>query len=177
MTVVLRTAGEPERFVGTVRQAVRSLDPTIPLFNVKTMEQRTSEAIAQPRVSTVLLGIFAAIALALAAIGIYGLISYTVAQRTGEIGVRLALGARPADVLLLMVRQGMAPAVGGIVVGLVGAWAATRVIRSLLYDVSATDPITYLGVVLFLGAVALLAAYLPARRATRVDPMIALRSE
>ncbi len=127
--------------------------------------------------STVLLGIFAAIALALAAIGIYGLISYTVAQRTGEIGVRLALGARPADVLLLMVRQGMAPALGGIVVGLVGAWAATRVIRSLLYDVSATDPITYLGVVLFLGAVALLAAYLPARRATRVDPMIALRSE
>ncbi|HEV2132038.1 MAG TPA: FtsX-like permease family protein, partial [Longimicrobiaceae bacterium] len=128
-------------------------------------------------VSTVLLGIFAAIALALAAIGIYGLISYTVAQRTGEIGVRLALGARPSDVLLLMVRQGMKPALAGIVVGVVGAWAATRVIRSLLYDVSATDPITYVGVVLFLGAVALLAAYLPARRATRVDPMIALRSE
>lgn len=177
MYVVLRAAGDPLRAVGTVRQAVRALDPNIPLFDVMTMEQRISESVAQPRVSTVLLGVFAAIALTLAAVGIYGLISYTVAQRTPEIGIRMALGAEPSDVLRLMVRQGMMPVLAGIAVGIVGAWIASRVIRGLLFGVSATDPLTFVVVSLFLAGVALLAAYLPARRATRVDPAIALRAE
>ncbi len=176
-TVLLRTRGDPLQLAGTVREAVRRLDPSIPVYDVKTMEQRTREAIVQPRISTVLLVVFATIALLLAAVGIYGLISYTVAQRTSEIGVRMALGAQPADVLRLMVREGMTPVLIGIMVGVCGAWAAARLIRGLLYGVSATDPLTFAVVALFLAAVALLAAYLPARRATRVDPMIALRSE
>jgi putative ABC transport system permease protein len=177
MVVALRTSGDPTRLAGTVRRVVSELDPTLPVFEVKTMEQWLSQMIAQPRVGTTLLGVFAAIALILAAVGIYGLISYTVAQRTAEIGVRMALGAQPRDVLRLMVQQGMKPALAGIAVGIVGAWAATRLIQSLLFGVSPTDPLTFLAVVLFLAATALLAAYLPARRATRVDPMIALRAE
>jgi putative ABC transport system permease protein len=177
MTVLLRTTGDPLRLAGTVREAVRSQDPSLPLFNVRTMEQYTAEAIAQPRIGTALLGIFAVVALLLAAIGIYGLISYTVAQRTGEIGVRMALGAEPGDMLRLMMVQGMRPVALGLVVGIFGAWAAARLIRGLLYDTSPADPFTFAGVALFLTAVSLLASYLPARRATRVDPMIALRTE
>jgi putative ABC transport system permease protein len=177
MVVVIRSTGDPQQLAGTVRQTVRSLDPTLPVYDLKTMAQWLDELIAQPRVGTTLLGVLAAIALLLAAVGIYGMISYTVAQRTAEIGVRLALGAPPRDVLRLIVKQGMRPAIAGIAVGIVGAWVATRLIRGLLFGVSATDPLTFAGVVLFLVAVALLAAYLPARRATRVDPMIALRAE
>jgi putative ABC transport system permease protein len=177
MAVLLRSAGDPLQLANTVRHAVRALDPTLPVFDVKTMEQYVAEAVAQPRIGTTLLSVFAAIALLLAAIGIYGLISYTVAQRTQEIGVRMALGAQPAEVLRLVVRQGMGPVLAGTGVGLFGAWAASRLIGSLLYETSATDPPTFIGVALFLAAVGLAAAYLPARRATRVDPIIALRSE
>jgi putative ABC transport system permease protein len=177
MVVALRTTRDPLSMAPIVRQAVHRLDPNLPVYDVKTMEQWLDEMIAQPRVGTALLGIFAAVALLLAAVGIYGLISYTVAQRTSEIGVRLALGAEPRDVLKLVVRQGMKPVLAGIGVGVVAAWIGTRLIRSLLFGVSATDPLTFAGVVLFLAAVALLASYLPARRATRVDPMIALRAE
>jgi putative ABC transport system permease protein len=175
--IIARTTGNPERLVPLLRETVRALDPALPLYNVGTMEQRFGEMTAQPRVSTWLLTVFAAAALLLAAVGIYGLISYTVAQRTPEIGIRMALGAQPADVLRLMIGEGMKPAFGGIVVGVFGAWAASRIIRGLLYDVSATDPATFGAVVLFLIAVAVLAAYLPARRATRVDPIVALRAD
>ena len=177
MAVVLRATGDPERLAGTVGRVVRELDPALPVYDVKTMQQWLGEMIAQPRVGTTLLGVFAAVALLLAAVGIYGLISYTVAQRTTEIGVRMALGARPGDVLRLMVGQGMMPALAGIGVGIIGAWVAARLIRSMLFGVSASDPLTFGAVVFFLTGVALLAAYLPARRATRVDPMIALRAE
>jgi putative ABC transport system permease protein len=177
MIVLLRTAGDPLRLAGPVRSAVHNLDATLPVYDVKTMQQYVTESITTPRIGTTLLGVFAAVALLLAAVGIYGMISYTVTQRTQEIGVRMALGAQPGDMLRLMIRQGMTPVLGGLLVGIFGAWAASRLIGSQLYDTSATDPLTFLGVVLFLGSVALLASYLPARRATRVDPMIALRAE
>jgi putative ABC transport system permease protein len=177
IVVVVRTAGDPTSVVGGVRAAVRDLDPQLPVYDVRTMEERVATTIARPRVTAVLVGVFAATALLLAAIGIYGVVSYTVAQRTRELGVRMALGAPAAGVLRLVVGQGMLPAVGGVVVGLAGAWAAARVLGSLLYGVSASDPWTFAGVALFLLMVALVATWLPARRATRVDPVIALRAE
>jgi predicted permease len=177
IVVVVRTAGDPTSVVGGVRAAVRDLDPQLPVYDVRTMEERVATTLARPRVTAVLVGVFAATALLLAAIGIYGVVSYTVAQRTRELGVRMALGAPAAGVLRLVVGQGMLPAVGGVVVGLAGAWAAARVLGSLLYGVSASDPWTFAGVALFLLMVALVATWLPARRATRVDPVIALRAE
>jgi ABC-type antimicrobial peptide transport system permease subunit len=124
-----------------------------------------------------LVGIFAAVALALAAIGIYGVVSYSVTQRAREFGVRMALGANGADVVRLVVTQGIAPVAGGLVLGLAGAWEASRLLESLLYGVSASDPLAFIGVPLFLAAVAIIAAYLPARRATRVDPAVVLTAE
>ncbi|MEJ7811393.1 MAG: ABC transporter permease [Gemmatimonadaceae bacterium] len=170
-------AGDPLALAGAVRQAVKALDAELPLYDVMSLEERVSRSVAQPRISMVLLAIFAGAAMVLAALGIYGLMSFSVAQRTREIGLRMALGARPERVLALVVRQGMTPALAGIAVGLLGAWAASRVIATLLYGVSATDPATYGGVALFLALVALVATYVPARRAARVDPLVAMRSE
>jgi putative ABC transport system permease protein len=144
---------------------------------MQTMEQRVADSLAQPRVSVTLLTVFAAVALALAAVGIYGVVSYAVTQRTREIGIRMALGARQGDVLRLVVRQGMLPAVAGVALGLAGALAATRAMASLLYGVGAADPLTFAVVALFLATVALVATYVPARRATRVAPTEALRYE
>jgi putative ABC transport system permease protein len=141
------------------------------------MEERVAGVLARPRVNALLLAGFAAIALVLAALGIYGVIAYSVVQRTRELGIRMALGARPADVLRLVLRQGMAPVLAGLALGLGGAAAASRVLRGLLYGVGGTDPITYAGVATFLAAVALLASYLPARRAATADPVVALRDE
>jgi putative ABC transport system permease protein len=175
--VTMRTTGDPTAVASAARQALRAVDPELPLTDLMTMQERVSADLARPRVSVALLGIFAGIALLLAAIGIYGVISYAVAQRTREIGIRMALGASTSDVRKLVVRQGMAPALAGIALGIVGALAATRVMSSLLYGVSATDPVTFAGVPVLLAMIALAAAYLPARRATRVEPVNALRSE
>jgi len=144
---------------------------------VSTFEARVARSVAQPRLQTMLLASFAAAAVLLAAIGIYGVMAVVVAQRTKEIGIRMALGAVRRDVLALVVRQGFALAAVGLALGVIGALALTRVLRSLLFSVSATDPTVFFGIVALLAGVALVACYLPARRAARVDPMIALRHE
>ena len=177
MMLVARTTGDPTGLVGAVRRAVTSLDASLPISNIMTMEERVSHSVAQPRVNLTLLALFAGVALALAAVGIYGVVSYTVVQRTRELGIRMALGARPGDVLRLVIRQAMAPALAGVVLGLVGAWGGTRLMASLLFGVSASDPVVFGAVALFLSGVALLASYIPARRATRVDPLVALQYE
>jgi putative ABC transport system permease protein len=173
MFLTVRTAGEPMSLVGALRREVTALDPDLPLSDVLTMEQRFGRAVAKLRVNVLLLGGFAVVALLLAGIGIYGVISQLVAQRTREIGIRMALGAKPGDVLRLMIRQGLAPALAGIALGLVAAWVGS----SLLYGVSAKDPLSFLLLPVFLIGVVPFAAWLPARRATRVDPAEALRQE
>jgi predicted permease len=175
--VALRTSGEPAALASSAREAVRAVDRDLLVNDVQPLEARVAENIARPRLSVLLLSGFSTMALILAAVGIYGVMAYTVAQRTREIGVRMALGADPANVKRLVVRQGMQPALAGIVVGLIAAFGATRLIASLLYGVSASDPATFVLVPLFLVAVAALATYLPARRATRVAPTVALQSE
>lgn len=177
VNLVVRAASAPSQLTAAIRNEIHSLDKEVPVFNVKTMEQRVSEAAAQPRFRTLLLGIFAALALILASIGIYGVISYSVTQRTHEIGLRVALGAQRSDVFKLIIGQGMKLVLVGVGIGLVGAFVLTRVMSSFLFGISATDPLTFGGITLLLLGVAFLACYLPARRATRVDPMIALRYE
>jgi predicted permease len=178
MMFVLRTAaGDPLSLLPAIRREVQALDRNLPVYRPATMEERLSDSLARTRFSTTLLAVFAGIALLLAAIGIYGVISYVVGQRGHEIGIRMALGARPLDAVLLVLRQGSVPVLAGIVVGFVASLAATRALATLLYGISATDPLTFALLSLFLAAVALLASYIPARRATKVDPMVALRYE
>ncbi|MFN0087918.1 MAG: ABC transporter permease [Blastocatellia bacterium] len=174
---VLRTTGDPARFGPAVRAAVRDLDPTLPVYELQTMSDLVADSLVRPRFLSLLLAAFSAIALLLAAVGIYGVMAYSVSQRTQEIGVRMALGAGAADVLKLILAQGTKLAAIGIVLGLIGAFALTRLMSSLLFQVSVTDPATFAVVVALLTLVSLLACYIPARRATRVDPMIALRYE
>ena len=173
----VRTVSDPTAIASAVRAQVRSVDAEQPIYEVRTMEDIRSEAMAQPRFSTVLLGIFGGLALVLAAVGIYGVLSYTVTQRTHEIGLRMALGASQSSVLRMVMRRAMKLAIIGMTAGVVASLLATRALSSLLFHVSRTDPLTYIGVAVVLGAVALQASYIPARRATRVDPMIALRNE
>jgi putative ABC transport system permease protein len=175
--VVVRTAGDPMRLATSVREAVRSIDPNLPVANVRPMTEVVSSSLATPRLTGFLLGTFAAIALVLAAVGIYGVLSYLVARRTHEIGIRLAIGAARSQVLQLVLRQGLGLAVAGIVIGVPAAFALTRVMQSVLYQVRPSDPITFVVVPAILVVVAVAAAGLPAFRATRVSPMIALRSE
>ncbi|MBI3664778.1 MAG: ABC transporter permease [Acidobacteria bacterium] len=177
MSLVLRTRSDPESLATAVRREVASLDPELPVYNIATMEQRLSTTVAPRRFRTLLLGLFAALALALAAVGIYGVMSYAVSVRTSEIGVRMALGAQASDILKLVVGQGLTVTIMGLALGLAGALVLTRFLAGLLYGVKATDPPTFIGVSLFLAAVALTACYIPARRATRVDPVAALRHE
>jgi putative ABC transport system permease protein len=177
LSVTVRTSVPPQSLIGPLREQVRALDPELPLDQVRTMEERISDSVAQPRFYMLLLGIFAAAALVLAAIGIYGVMTYSVRNRTSEIGIRRALGAESSDVLGMVLAQALKLSVAGLVVGLFAAFLLTRVLAGLLYGVSATDPVTLFGVALMLAAVAMLASYIPARRAARVDPMVALREE
>jgi putative ABC transport system permease protein len=176
-SLVIRTQNDPLSIVGAVRQEVRALDPDQPIAEVKRMSDWVDSSVAVPRYRTTLLGAFAALALILAATGIYGVMSYTVAQRTHEIGVRMALGARRMDGLKLVVRQGMLLTLVGVILGLLGAFAVTRVMATLLFGVTAKDPFTFAAVAGLLSVVALIACFIPALRATRVDPLVALRYE
>jgi putative ABC transport system permease protein len=178
MVLVARTRGrDPLALSPALRQVVAGLDPTLALSGIVTMEQRIASTTARPRVSALVLGSFATTALLLAAIGIYGVVSHGVVQRTRELGIRMALGAQAQDVLRLVLRQGLAPVLAGLGLGLVAAATASRVLRGLLYGVDGTDPATYAAVMVFLAAVALAASWLPARRAARADPVEALRNE
>jgi putative ABC transport system permease protein len=177
ITLVLRTGADPLSLVTAARRAVQGVDPDLPVFDVATVDQLVYRSVSAPRFNTTLLGVFAALALALAAVGIYGVMSYAVVQRTHEIGVRVALGAGASDILRQVVRQGMLPAVVGIATGTAGAWAVTRFLSSLLFGIRPTDPMTFTLVPVLLAAVALVACLLPARRATKVDPVVALRYE
>jgi len=174
--VVVRTQGEPESLIPALRKVAQSLNRDVPV-NFRTLAQIFSSSLDQRRFSLSLFGVFAAVALLLAALGIYGVTAYAVTQLVSEIGVRIALGAQVGDVLRLIIWQGMKFALIGIAIGLAGALALTRLIAHLLFNVSATDPLTFFGAAALLIGVALLACWIPARRATKVDPMVALRVE
>jgi putative ABC transport system permease protein len=177
LTFAVRTAGPPEQYVNPVRRAVQSVDPEQPLSNVRSMDELISRSVGQRRLSMMLLSLFSGLALVLASVGIYGLMSYSVAQRSRELGVRIALGADRLDVLRLVLRQGMSLALTGIVIGVGAAFALSRVIESQLFGVRATDPTTFVAVAALLGLTALAANLIPAWRATRVDPAVVLREE
>jgi predicted permease len=176
-TLVVRTATDPTALSSSVRQAVRAIDPNLPIDRMQTMQQVVSASVGEPRFRTTLLGAFALMALIIASIGIYGVVSYGVSQRTPEFGVRIAMGATASDVLSLVLRRALFLIGSGLALGLLGSAALTRSIAGLLYEVKPLDGATYLGVPLLLCAVAFLASYIPARRATAVDPVIALRHE
>jgi len=161
----------------SIRNQVSAIEPNEPVNQVDTMNERLSNSVAGRRFQTLLLGVFAAVGLVIATVGIYGVISYAVSQRTQEIGIRMALGAQTSDVLRMVVGQGMRLALIGVAVGGAASLALTRVMKNLLFNVSATDPATFALIVLLLVGVAFIASYIPARRATKVDPLIALRSE
>jgi putative ABC transport system permease protein len=177
MTVVVRSSVEPNWMVAAIREQVKAIDSEQPIFAVRTLEEIRSDSIAPERLNLTLLGAFAVVALMLALVGIYGVMSYAVGQRTHEIGLRMALGAQARDVLKLVVRQGMILALAGVAIGLMAAFALTRLMERLLFGVKAADPLTFAVIPLLLIAVALMACYIPARRATKVDPMVALRYE
>jgi putative ABC transport system permease protein len=177
VAVVLRAAGDPAALTASVRRSVAALDPTLPLYDVATMTQRVSRDVARPRATAAVVAAFGAAALLLAAVGIYAVVAFAVAQRTRELGVRMALGASRGDVRRLVLRYGMTPVVAGLAVGLAAAPAAARGLGALLYGVGPLDPLAYLGAAAFLGVVALAATWMPAERATRVTPMAALRQD
>ncbi|HEY8225144.1 MAG TPA: ABC transporter permease [Pyrinomonadaceae bacterium] len=175
--MVVKTTGDPHSLINAVTKEVATFDADLPVFGVKTMEEYLSNSVSTPRFNTTLLSIFASVALVLTIVGLYGVMSYSVAQRTNEIGIRLALGAQARDVLSLIIRQGLQLVLIGLGIGLLGAFALMRIIAGLLFGVTAKDPLTFVAVAVVLGLIALLACYVPARRATRVDPLEALRYE
>ena len=177
MTIVVRTSVEPRSLAATARETVRAFDPNLPVSNVVSMEQVIADALWQPRFNLQLIGLFAGVALMLAAVGLYGVMSYSVAQRTHEVGLRMALGAQRRDVMKLVLRQGMKLTLMGVAVGLFASAALTRLMTQLLFDVSASDPMTFVAIALILVVVAVVACLLPALRATKIDPMVALRYE
>lgn len=177
MTVIIKATGDPNQLIASAREQVKQLDPEQPIYNIKTMDEIRAESVSGERLNLTLFSIFAGIALVLAVVGIYGVMSYTVTQRTHEIGIRMAIGAQQRDVFKMVLGQGMMLALIGIAIGLVGAFALTRLMASMLFGVTATDPATFAAIAVLLTAVALMACYLPGRRATKVDPVISLRYE
>jgi putative ABC transport system permease protein len=177
MYLVARTSSEASSLAGPIVQEIHAVDPSVAVYQIRTMQDRLYDSLARQRFSTSMLGAFALFALILAAVGVYGVMSYLVSQSTRDIGVRVALGAQPGNIVGMVVRQGMELAVIGIGAGLIGAAALTRVMSSLLFGVSATDAVTFSAVALTLALIAMLATYIPARRATKVDPIVALREE
>jgi putative ABC transport system permease protein len=177
MSLVIRSKQDPTLLASAVRSELQMLDPNLPVSNVKTLGEMISERISPKRLMTYILAVFGLIALLLASVGIYGVMSYAVTQRTQEIGVRMALGAQAADVLKLVIKNGMTMALVGVAIGLAGAYALTRLLANLLFKVAPTDLLTFAFVTGALIVVALIACYIPARRATKVDPLVALRYE
>ena len=177
LAVVVRTAGDPQSTLPTIREALRSLDSNQPITATMTMQQLIDRSVSGRRMSMLLMSLFAGLAMFMAAIGLSATISYTVSERTNEIGIRMALGAHKMNILSLIMRQAILLTITGIVIGLVGAYALTKLLTSMLFGVTATEPTAFLLVAAGLGIIALLACYLPARRATKIEPMIALRYE
>jgi putative ABC transport system permease protein len=177
MSLIIRGTHDPAQLASAARSEVQTLDPTLPFSNIKPLRQMIDERISPKRLMTYIFGVFGLIALLLASVGIYGVMSYAVTQRTHEIGIRMALGAQAVDVLKLVVQNGMTIALVGVAIGLAGAFAMTRLLASLLFKVTPTDLTTFAAVSISLIVVALIACYIPARRATRVDPLVALRDE
>jgi ABC-type antimicrobial peptide transport system permease subunit len=177
LALVLKTAADPRQVGAALARQVRAVDADQPTFGVKTMEDIVAAATAPRRFATELLGIFAGLALVLAAVGIYGVMAFVVGQRTREIGIRIALGAEPRVVVRWILSQALGLAALGVIVGAIGAAAVSRVLSGMLFEVRATDPLTYLGIATLLAATACAAAWRPARRAARVDPLVALRAE
>jgi putative ABC transport system permease protein len=176
ITAVIKSQLEPAQMIAAARRQIQVIDPHQPIYNVRTLEQVRATSIAPERLNLTLLGLFATLALILAAIGLYGVTAYSVSQRAHEIGVRMSLGAQRRDVFKLIAQQGLRLTLIGVAIGLAGAFALTRAMRTLLFEVSAADPVTFAVIPLLIAAVALFACWIPARRATKVDPIIALRS-
>jgi putative ABC transport system permease protein len=177
MTVILKASGDPNQLIAAARQQVKAIDPDQPIYSVRTMNEIRAESVAPERLNLTLLSIFAGIALVLAVVGIYGVMSYAVTQRTHEIGIRMAIGAQPRDVFKMVMGQGMLLALVGVVFGLIGAFALTRLMATMLFGVAPTDPATFASIAVLLTSVALIACYVPGRRATKVDPVVSLRYE
>ncbi len=177
MTLVVRTDGEPAAIAPAIQREIRTLDPNQPVSDVRTMNQVMSEWVSRSRFNTLLLGLFAGLATLLSAVGIFGVMNYSVALRTRELGLRLAVGAQPRQVLMLVLKQGLLLTIAGVIIGLAAAFALTRLLSGLLFGVGAVDVTTFATISLLLVVVSLLACYLPARRAMRIDPLSALRYE
>jgi putative ABC transport system permease protein len=177
LVLVGRTTEKPTKLAATIKAMAESVDSDVPVLRINTMDEVLSSSLAQPGVYALLLGVFASLALTLAAVGLYGIVSYGVTQRIHEVGIRMALGAARGEVLRLVLQRGMSLALVGSVIGLAGAFAARRVLPALVHEAEIGDPLAFFGVTLLLLAVAFVASYLPARRAARVDPMIVLRYE
>ncbi len=177
MTVIIKGTGDPNQLIASAREQVKAVDPDQPIYNIRTMDEIRGEAVAPQRLNLMLLSIFAGIAFVLAVVGIYGVMSYAVTQRTHEIGIRMAIGAQPSDVFRMILGQGMMLTIAGLVAGLLGAFGLTRLMATMLFGVKPTDPATFAGVALLLTTVALIACYIPGRRATKVDPVNSLRYE